>query len=101
MRDLVLALQFNSTTPIVILRVVEVNETAITLAHQFVVELASQIIVIGDADEFTQFLLDFRFTHCGIETMDCGFEHIRQDIGVEILALTYCVTMYKFISESL
>ena len=52
LRGLVGALQFDSTTPVVILGMVKIDETAVGLVEQFVVKLATKVVVISNTHQF-------------------------------------------------
>lgn len=68
-RTLILALQLDGTTPVIILRVVEINQADVACVGQFSIKLTPEVIVVGNTNLLTQFLLYLGVSYLGIEAV--------------------------------
>ena len=97
--SLVSALQFDGAAPVVVLGIIKVDETTVGLVEQLVIELSTEVVVVGNTNQFAQFLLDSEVCHIGIEAHESVFEDIHEDIAIQV-GLQFGMTN-KGISQSL
>ena len=84
---LILASEFGGAMPIIVVRIVEVDDSQSTGRIDDLVKLASQIVVIGDTHQSVKQQINIFLRSVRIQFFHLPFEHISKDIGLTIIVV--------------
>ena len=84
---LILASEFGGAMPIIVVRIVEVNNPQSTGRINDLVKLASQIVVVSNTHQGVKQQINIFLQSVRIQFFNLPFEHIRKDIGLTVIVV--------------